>query len=216
MTREEAIAELKFFKGHTFINTEEAIDMAIKALEQEPKTEKIIKMRDATLEEQKAIDKYIKSVSKPIGVDFWDLEQKSKLEQFAKWVAREIFDDYWEYNYEAFAEIACRKLSKLGIVARMSDEWVLVEEPQESEGKMIDCNGNDVTQESKDFFDNLEEGLIESKKQFENCDRCKQNLSKKIDKIRDEIREFSVVDESGTYRISTYLVDQIIDKYMGD
>ena len=35
MTREEAIAELKFFKGHTFINTEEAIDMAIKALEQE-------------------------------------------------------------------------------------------------------------------------------------------------------------------------------------
>ena len=37
-----------------------------------------------------------------------------------------------------------------------------------------------------------------------------------LDKIRDEIREFSVIDESGTYRISTYLVDQIIDKYMGD
>ena len=37
MTREEAIAELKFFKGHTFINTEEAIDMAIKELEKEPK-----------------------------------------------------------------------------------------------------------------------------------------------------------------------------------
>jgi hypothetical protein len=37
-----------------------------------------------------------------------------------------------------------------------------------------------------------------------------------LDKIRDEIREFSVVDESGTYRISTYLVDQIIDKYRGE
>lgn len=34
-----------------------------------------------------------------------------------------------------------------------------------------------------------------------------------LDKIKAEIREFSVIDESGTYRISTYLVDQIIDKY---
>jgi len=51
---------------------------------------------------------------------------------FARWVAREIFDDEWEYNKDAFAEIACRKLSKLGIVVRMGDEWELVE-PQESE-----------------------------------------------------------------------------------
>lgn len=36
-----------------------------------------------------------------------------------------------------------------------------------------------------------------------------------LDKIKAEIREFSVVDESGIYRISTYLVDQIIDKYRG-
>ena len=37
-----------------------------------------------------------------------------------------------------------------------------------------------------------------------------------FDKIKAEIREFSVVDESGTYRISTYLVDQIIDKYRSE
>ena len=60
------------------------------------------------------------------------LEQEPKTEQFAKWVAEEIFDDMWEYNKDAFAEIACRKLAKLGIVRAKGDEWELVE-PQESE-----------------------------------------------------------------------------------
>lgn len=52
---------------------------------------------------------------------------------FAEWVAEEIFDENWEYNKDAFAELACRKLAKLGIVIAKGDEWVLVE-PQESEG----------------------------------------------------------------------------------
>lgn len=60
-------------------------------------------------------------------------EQGPKTEQFAKWVANEIFDEMWEYNQDAFAEIACRKLAKLGIVRANGDEWELVE-PQESEG----------------------------------------------------------------------------------
>ena len=60
------------------------------------------------------------------------LEQEPKAVQFAKWVATEIFDEMWEYNTDAFAEIACRKLAKLGIVREKSDEWELVE-PQESE-----------------------------------------------------------------------------------
>ena len=55
------------------------------------------------------------------------LEQEPKMEQFAKWVAEEIFDDMWEYNKDAFAEIACRKLAKLGIVRVKGDEWELVE-----------------------------------------------------------------------------------------
>ena len=55
------------------------------------------------------------------------LEQEPKTEQFAKWVATEIFDDIWEYNKDAFAEIACRKLAKLGIVRAKGDEWELVE-----------------------------------------------------------------------------------------
>ena len=55
------------------------------------------------------------------------LEQEPKTEQFAKWVAEEIFDDMWEYNKDSFAEIACRKLAKLGIVRAKGDEWELVE-----------------------------------------------------------------------------------------
>ena len=60
------------------------------------------------------------------------LEQSPEMDQFAKWVATEIFDDMWEYNKDSFAEIACRKLAKLGIVRAKGDEWELVE-PQESE-----------------------------------------------------------------------------------
>lgn len=61
------------------------------------------------------------------------LEQESELAQFAKWVASEIFDDDWdEYNKDAFEEIACRKLAKLGLVRANNDYWELVK-PQESE-----------------------------------------------------------------------------------
>ena len=38
-------------------------------------------------------------------------------------------------------------------------------------------------------------------------------LNEVLDKIKAEIREFSVVGESGTYRIMTYIVNQIIDKH---
>lgn len=58
--------------------------------------------------------------------------QEPKMEQFVRWVATEIFDEMWEYNKDAFAEIACRKLAKLGIVKANGDKWELIE-PQESE-----------------------------------------------------------------------------------
>lgn len=59
------------------------------------------------------------------------IEQEPKMEQFAKWVATEIFDDMWEYNKDSFAEIACRKLAKLGIVRAKGNEWELVEREEE-------------------------------------------------------------------------------------
>lgn len=54
-------------------------------------------------------------------------------EQFARWVAKELFDDIWEDNpnaFDGFAELACRKLEKLGFVRANGGEWELVE-PQE-------------------------------------------------------------------------------------
>lgn len=56
--------------------TEGMISLLPSVKPQEPKTEKVIKMRDATPEEQEAIAKYIKSISKPTGVNFWALEQE--------------------------------------------------------------------------------------------------------------------------------------------
>ncbi len=60
------------------------------------------------------------------------LDMAIKALDFAKWVATEIFDDNWEYNKDAFDELACRKLEKLGFVRAKGDEWELIE-PQESE-----------------------------------------------------------------------------------
>ena len=52
--------------------------------------------------------------------------ESEKYEQFAEWVAKEIFDDMWDYNKDAFAEIACRKLEKLGIVKANGNMWELI------------------------------------------------------------------------------------------
>ena len=86
---------------------------------------------------------------KPTGLKFYDFitdarnkiealpsvtPQEPKTRQFAEWVATEIFDENWEYNKDAFAELACRKFAKLGIVRAKGNEWELVK-PQESEEK---------------------------------------------------------------------------------
>ena len=41
---------------------------------------------------------------------------QDKWEEFARWVAKEVLDNYFEESSGAFAEIACRKLVKLGLV----------------------------------------------------------------------------------------------------
>ena len=42
--------------------------------------------------------------------------QSGEWEDFAKFVASEVLDDCFVYNYEAFAELACRRLVELGLV----------------------------------------------------------------------------------------------------
>ena len=47
---------------------------------------------------------------------------------FANWVAECIFDEELELDFDAFAELACRKLEKLGIVSRDEEDWILKKE----------------------------------------------------------------------------------------
>jgi len=47
-------------------------------------------------------------------------EQKS----FIDWVASEVVSEYWEFNNDGFAEIACRKLVKLGIVEEVYGQYI--------------------------------------------------------------------------------------------
>ena len=44
------------------------------------------------------------------------LTELKELREFAKWVRGEVLDNYFEESSGAFAEIACRKLVKLGLV----------------------------------------------------------------------------------------------------
>ena len=55
---------------------------------------------------------------------FKSAEKYSDYEKFAEWVADEIFDEEWENNKDSFAEIACRKLEKLGFVRQEGNEWI--------------------------------------------------------------------------------------------
>lgn len=48
-----------------------------------------------------------------------------RLLKFAKWVASEVCDDNFEDFPGAFAEIACRKLHKLGIIKTDGENWIL-------------------------------------------------------------------------------------------
>ena len=77
----------------------------------------------------------LKNECNEIGCDECEVTKSQEPCDFAKWVASEIFDEMWEYNKDAFAEIACRKLAKLGIVRAKGDEWELIEEQERSDKK---------------------------------------------------------------------------------
>lgn len=52
------------------------------------------------------------------------MRKYQQLEDFARWVAVEVIDEeLWTYNYLAFAELACRKLVKLGIMQESDGEY---------------------------------------------------------------------------------------------
>lgn len=137
MTREDAIKVLNMVEAHGSLVIQ-AKEMAIKALEQcEPCEDCISRQAVLNILDYMTND-YAKSndFEKVNGVAWVKVqklppvtqqEPKTDYELFCKWVAREIFSENWEYNKESFAEIACRKLSKLGLVVGIGGVWELVE-----------------------------------------------------------------------------------------
>lgn len=69
--------------------------------------------------------------AKQMAIKALEQEPATDYKTFAEWVAKEIFSEEWEFNKDAFAEIACRKLAKLGIVKVDGDKWVLRESEDE-------------------------------------------------------------------------------------
>ena len=102
MTNKQAKSELMQIYMSLSEEKKQALDVAFKAMEQadnipvmyypqvdgitptvvaQADGEKSFKMRDATPEEQEAIDKYIKSISKPTGVNIFDFYEDEEQEQ---------------------------------------------------------------------------------------------------------------------------------------
>lgn len=51
-------------------------------------------------------------------------EQIAPFVDFVDWVASEVCQDDFEENAGVFAEVACRKLSKLGIITADGENWL--------------------------------------------------------------------------------------------
>ncbi len=85
-------------------------------------------------------------------------EPKTDYKSFAEWVASEIFSDEWECNKDGFEEIACRKLSKLGLVKADGDKWVRMERSDEKLKKqwIVEAEKN-----AKDLAERIYEQIAE-------------------------------------------------------
>ena len=82
---------------------------------QEPKTEKVLKMRDATPEERESVDKYVKSISKPTGVNFDTLVQESMREftvEEAKAYSKALDKMYKPTGFNVFNEPCDEAISR--------------------------------------------------------------------------------------------------------
>ena len=63
-------------------------------------------------------------ISKAYDLAIETMRKYQQLEDFARWVAVEVIDEeMWTYNHLAFAELACRKLVKLGIMQESDGEY---------------------------------------------------------------------------------------------
>lgn len=79
---------------------------------------------------------YAPKFDKPV-VDVMEKSIAEPYIEFCEWVAEEIFGDegnYWENVKDAFPELACRRLHKLGIVHKEGDKWLWVDRKELEDG----------------------------------------------------------------------------------
>lgn len=79
---------------------------------------------DKTIEFYNGLECYTPQAKEARDVAISTMHKYQQLEDFAKWVAVEVIDEeLWTYNHLAFAEIACRKLVRLGIMQESNGEY---------------------------------------------------------------------------------------------
>lgn len=93
-------------------------------------------IQEKAIEQLERISNHLSSIGETedytdIAIQALEQEPKTDYKSFAEWVADEIFSDEWEFNKDGFEEIACRKLSKLGLVKADGDKWVRMERSDE-------------------------------------------------------------------------------------
>lgn len=80
--------------------------------------------RDKTIEFFNGLECYTPQAKDARDVAIETMRKYQQLEDFAKWVAIEVIDEeMWTYNHLSFAELACRKLVKLGIMQESDGEY---------------------------------------------------------------------------------------------
>lgn len=86
-------------------------------------------MTKQVYEDLKELEASYKKLSCSVPKAFNTMEYESqKLMAFCIWVARKVINgESWKVNSDSFAEIACRKLNKLGIIDKQGDSWVYKE-----------------------------------------------------------------------------------------
>lgn len=56
-----------------------------------------------------------------------EIEKRMALEEFAEWITEWVFKDSFEEESGAFAELACRRLARLGYVVKEGENWLMRE-----------------------------------------------------------------------------------------
>ena len=145
MTREEAIKRLKLIDSiiscecvirEQYEMYNEAIRMAIESLSAEQKEEELaedIARRMATIiENEQDMRVILKNASDDRPTEEW----KINCTDFVDWLLEKVLDEEdWDMNYQAYGEIICRKLKKLGVVTVKDGYYIIADDADRPSGE---------------------------------------------------------------------------------